>query len=109
LLSTNISNWELRDTARLAIQSACAATVTFLAMQWAGLPEKFVGVLSSVLVVQPSAGNTIGAAWDRILATLIGCIIGIVCLTLLPGGYGTAVALAVAMLAMNAVAGFRPE
>lgn len=100
---------EARDAARLALQSAAAAAGTFLLMRSLGLPEEFVGVLSAVLVVQPSAGNTLGAAQDRVVATLVGSGIGIVCLLLLPSGYGTAVALAVSMLVMNALAGLRPE
>lgn len=98
-----------KDAARLAIQSAVAAAAIFTIMQKFDLPEKFVGVLSAVLVVSPGIGSTLGQGKDRFLATLVGCVVGIVCLYLLPGGYGTAVALAVSMLVMNAIAGFFPD
>jgi uncharacterized membrane protein YgaE (UPF0421/DUF939 family) len=105
----DVSEREATDAARLALQSALAAASIFLLMQSAGLPEKFVGILSAVLVVQPSAGNTLGEARDRVLATVVGSLIGLVSLLLLPIGYGTAFALALSMLIMNAIAGLRPD
>lgn len=97
------------DAAHLAVQSATAAVAVFVAMQALGMPEKFVGVLSAVLVIQPSVGNTIVEAGDRVVATIVGSIVGVICLFLLPYGYGTAIALAVTMLVINAAAGFRPD
>ncbi|MBO6782064.1 MAG: FUSC family protein [Alphaproteobacteria bacterium] len=108
-LPFGISEREAKDAARLAVQSAAAAAAMFVLMQSFAMPEKFVGVLSAVLVVQPSVGNTLGEAWDRVLATLVGSAIGILCLIALPVGYGTAAALAISMLVINAVASLRPE
>lgn len=105
----DVSKREALDAARLALQSAIAAAAMFLIMRYFDRPEEFVGILSAVLVVQPSAGTTIGAARDRFLATLIGSLIGIACLFALPSGYGTAAALAFSMLMMNGVAAFRPD
>ena len=105
----DVSKREVRDAARLAIQSAVAAAATFSIMQAFGLPEKFLGVIAAVLVVQPTTGGTLSEGKDRVLATLVGSLIGVVSLILLPGGYGTAAALFVSMLVMNAIAGFRPE
>lgn len=105
----DISRREARDAARLAIQSAVAAAMMYSVMEAAQLPEKFVGVLSAVLVVQPSVGNTLVKGWERFAATVVGCLIGAICLFVLPDGYGTAAALAFSMLAMNALAGFRPS
>ncbi len=104
-----VKKQEIRDSARFALQSAAAAAVTFLAMETAGLPEKFVAIISAVLVVQPSVGGTAGKAFDRLIATAFGSAVGILCLAVLPKGFGTAAALAVAMLVMNAVAAFRPD
>lgn len=97
------------DAAHLAVQSAAAAVVAFTVMQTLGLPEKFIGVLSAILVIQPSVGNTLIEAGDRVLATLVGSAVGILCLFILPYGYGTAIALGVTMLVINAIAGFRPD
>lgn len=105
----DVSREDLRDAARLSLQSAIAAAALFVAMQAVGMPEKFVGVLSAVLVVQPTVGNTLAEAWDRVAATAVGSLIGVTALVALPGGYGTAVALAVSMAVMNAAAAFRPD
>ena len=51
---------EVKDTLRLALQAAVAAFVMVVLMHTLGLHEVFVGVLSAVLVVQPSIGSTIG-------------------------------------------------
>ncbi|MBT8143164.1 MAG: FUSC family protein [Gammaproteobacteria bacterium] len=109
LPSFDIDQREARDAVRLALQSAAAAAIMYVVMQALGLPEKFVGVLSAVLVVQPSIGNTLSQGWDRVAATVVGILIGIASMLILPSGYGTAVALAFSMLVMNAVAGFRPS
>ena len=103
------SNAQLRDALRLAIQSGVAAAVMFLVMEWLDLPEVFVGVLSAVLIVQPSVGSTLGSGMQRVAATLVGCVVGVATLWALPYGYGTAVALAISMLLMNFIAGLRPE
>ena len=99
---------EARDAARMGIQSAVAAAAMFSLMQWLSLPEKFVGILSAVLVVQPNLGNTVMQARDRFVATIVGSAIGVACLFVLPSGYGTAAALAVSMLLLNSIASFRP-
>ncbi|MFN3233319.1 MAG: FUSC family protein [Alphaproteobacteria bacterium] len=104
----DISRQQARDSARMAIQSAVAAALTFLIMQSLDMPEKFVALLSAVLVVQPSVGNTIAEARDRVVATLFGSFIGFVCLVLIPHGYGTAGALVISLLFINSVAAFRP-
>lgn len=90
------------------MQSALAGSTTFIAMQYLEMPDKFVGILSAVLVVQPSVGKSVGIASERVLATLIGCVIGVFCLVLLPTGYGTAAAIALSMLLVNAIAAVRP-
>lgn len=105
----SVSEKQARDMARLAAQSAVAACAVFVIMQTAGLPEKFVGVLSAVLIVQPSIGSTLGEAFDRFLAALVGSAIGIACLIILPDGYGTAAALAFSMLVINAIAAIKPQ
>lgn len=105
----DVSKSKLRDAARLALQSAFAASATFLIMESASMPEKFVAIISAVLVVQPSSGGTLHAGKDRFFATVAGFIIGLVCLLILPGGYGTAAALAFSLFAMSVFTAFRPE
>lgn len=79
----DIHQHEIRDAARLAIQSAASAVIIFGLMHSPGLPEVYIGVLSAVLIVEPSIGSTLGQASDRFLATLVGSLIGLVCLLLL--------------------------
>lgn len=98
-----------RDALRLGLQSAVAAAAFFIVHRSLGWSEAFVGVLSAVLIVQPSVGSTINAGLNRFLATLLGSSIGVICLLILPQGYGTAAALAVCMFAVNTVAGFKPD
>jgi uncharacterized membrane protein YccC len=97
------------DAFQLALQSAVAAVATFVLMRSFGLPEVYVAIISAVFVIQPSVGNTLVAAGDRLVATLVGSAVGVVCMLLLPHGWGTAVALATTMLVINAIAGFRPD
>lgn len=99
----------IRDALRFALQSAAAAAATFIVMEAASLPEKFVAIISAVLVVQPSVGGTAGKARDRLVSTVFGSAVGILCLAILPRGFGTAAALAISMFVMNAVAAFRPD
>lgn len=108
-IEDQVSKRDTRDAARFALQSAVAAALTFSFMQAMGLPEKFVAVISAVLVVQPSVGGTAGEARQRLVATFFGSAVGILCLAILPRGFGTAAALAVAMLIMNTIAAYRPD
>ncbi|MEM8756940.1 MAG: FUSC family protein, partial [Planctomycetota bacterium] len=99
----------VKDAARLSVQTAVSAAAMYTLMRALGLPEIFVGVLSAVLIVQPSLGSTLGSGMRRVLATVVGCAIGVVTVLAIPYGYGTAGALAISMLVMNAVASFRPD
>lgn len=100
---------EVKDTLRLALQAAVSAFVMVVLMHALGLHEVFVGVLSAVLVVQPSIGSTIGEGSGRVVATLVGSGLGLLTLVLLPPGWGVAAALAVTMFVLHLVAGWRPE
>jgi uncharacterized membrane protein YccC len=103
------SKSEYRDAARLALQSSVSAALMYFALTLLGMPEKFVGVLTAVLIVEPSLGSTISRGKTRLIATLVGCVVGVLCMYVLPYGYGTIAALALSMLVMNAVAGLWPD
>lgn len=100
---------EWKDAVRLALQTAIAAAVMYVLMRALGLPEIFVGVLAAVLIVQPSLGRTFGSGMQRVLATLVGCVIGVLTVLAIPYGYGTAGALAISMLVMNLIVSFKPN
>lgn len=105
----NFSNRELRDALRVAVQSAAGAATTYMLMKLLDMPEKFVGVLSAALVISPGIGETLGGAWKRIVATIIGALLGGLCLWLLPSGYGTAIALGASLVVMSGFAGLFPQ
>ncbi len=105
----DFSGRELRDALRVALQSAISAAVLFILMEAIGMPEKFVGVLSAALVINPGIGSTLSSAWKRVAATAIGAGIGCLCLWVLPGGYGTAVALGISLFVMTGIAGLFPQ
>ncbi|WP_386804679.1 FUSC family protein [Litorisediminicola beolgyonensis] len=106
---SELSRADLRDAARLALQSAVAGAGAYLIMQSFGLPEVYVCILSAVLIVQPSADGTIGAAWERLSASFVGSVIGILGLVILPYGYGTVAALLVSMALLNGISSFRED
>jgi uncharacterized membrane protein YccC len=106
-MNFDFDHQQTRDAFRLGLQSAVAATLCYIIIKWMGSDDAFLAVLSAVLIVQPSIGRTVSAGWERLLATLVGSAIGLVCLFLLPNGYGVAVALAIVMFVMNFIAGFR--
>ena len=108
-LPLKLSQTKIKDALRLAIQSALAAALTYILMHAMHLPEIFVGVLSAVLIVEPSIGNTFNAAKGRIVSTLVGTVIGFILLVLIPWGFGTAISLAIAMFVLNGISSFRPN
>ncbi|MDO1501861.1 FUSC family protein [Winogradskyella maritima] len=104
----NFSKVEIKDALRLALQSAVSAALTFVILKYFNLPEVFVAVLSAVLVVEPSIGNTFIAAKGRVLATIVGSAIGFILLVVIPWGFGTALSLAIAMFVLNGISSFKP-
>ena len=105
----NIPKHKIRDSFRLGIQSAIAVSITYVTMTQFDLPEMFVGLLSAVLVVDTSIGHTLGLARQRLLSTAVGSAIGFVCVTILPWGVGTPIALGLSMFIINAVSYFKSE
>ncbi|TGN61816.1 FUSC family protein [Paracoccus liaowanqingii] len=98
-----------RDMMRHAAQSAVAASGSFLILNALGFQEMFLGVISSVLIITPSVGGTMGAAFTRLQATAVGSLISLCCLMVFPETWSTAVALALSMLVVGGVAGIRPD
>ncbi|MFD0986092.1 FUSC family protein [Methyloligella solikamskensis] len=109
LRSLRLTKEQALHAGRTGLQAAVAVAATFVAMRALGMPEKFVGLISAIFVLQPSVGNTLVTAIDRLLATIVGSVVGALCISLIPYGYGTAVSLAVTMFAINAIAGIRPD
>lgn len=109
LQSLRLTKEQALHAGRTGLQAAVAVSATFVAMRALGITETFVGLISTIFVLQPSVGNTLVTAIDRLLATIVGSVVGALCIWLIPYGYGTAISLAVTMFAINAIAGVRPD
>ncbi|WP_299669822.1 FUSC family protein [uncultured Polaribacter sp.] len=105
----NISKDQAKDATRLALQSSLAAAVCYYLMVLLNMPERFVGILSAVLVIEPSIGNTFQQAKGRMLSTVVGALIGIVFVVLIPWQLGVILSLLFSMFIINGIASFKPE
>ena len=104
-----INKEQLKDATRLGLQSAFAGALCYYLMFALSLPEKFVGVLSAVLVIESSIGNTFQQAKGRLLSTLVGIGIGFTFVVLIPWELGTILSLIISLFIINYASNFRPE
>jgi uncharacterized membrane protein YgaE (UPF0421/DUF939 family) len=98
-----------KDILRLSLRSAVAALITYALISYIRPGEAFLAILSAVLIIDFPIGSTLYAAQNRVLATLLGCILAVLAVWLLPHGWGTAAALTVSMLVLNAIAAVKSE
>jgi uncharacterized membrane protein YgaE (UPF0421/DUF939 family) len=103
------NNEQLKDGTRLGLQSAFAGALCYYLMFSLSLPEKFVGILSAVLVIESSIGNTFQQAKGRLLSTLVGIGIGFTFVVLIPWELGTILSLIISLFIINYASNFRPE
>lgn len=108
-LRQRLINQRARDAVRFALQSAAAAAATFAAARLLGIEEFFIAVIAAVLVVQPSVGGTASSGWNRLGATIVGTAIGLGLIAVVPAGWGTMGALALAVAVMGLVAAFQAD
>ncbi|TNC48953.1 hypothetical protein FHG66_12335 [Rubellimicrobium rubrum] len=105
LRSIHPDDW--RDAGRLGLQSGVAACLAYVAAERIGDLEHFLVIMMAVTSLQRSIGGTMGQALIRLQSAIAGSLIGFLCLALLPSGWGTAVALSVALFAVGAATTFR--
>ncbi len=98
-----------KDILRLSLRSAVAAVVTYAVITQIRPGEAFLSILAAVLILDFHIGSTLTAARNRVMATLLGIILAVLLVWLLPHGWGTAAALALTMLVMNAIAAVKSE
>lgn len=98
-----------KDALRLALQSASAALVTYIVISYLRPGQAFLAILSAVLIIGFNVGGTMHAAKNRTLATLLGCVLGILSVWLMPHGWGTSVAIVITMFILNAIAAVKQE
>ncbi len=108
-LPFNTSPMEARDALRLALQSAIAAALCYGILRFFGFENVLVGILSAVLIVKSSVGSTFKSGMERLLASLVGSGLALLCIWVLPWGWGTAVSLSACMFFINSVTALRPE
>jgi uncharacterized membrane protein YccC len=96
-----------RDAGRLGLQSAVAAVLAYGAAVWLEL-EQFLVIMMAVTSLQRTVGGTIGQGVIRLQSALAGSVLGLLCLVLLPEGWGVPVALAVALFVVGAAMALRP-
>ena len=97
-----------RDIARLALQSALAGALAWLAIRWTGTGEAFLAVISAVLVLEPARAQTLKSAGGRVAGTLIGTVVGLVALVA-ASGIPAPLPLAGVMLVMGGIVAWKPS
>lgn len=104
----NIYKSQVKEAVRLGLQSAIAGALCYYLMVLLQIPERFLGVLSAILVIESSIGNTFLQAKDRLLATLVGAAIGFTFVVLIPWELGTILSLLISLFIINGISSFRP-
>lgn len=91
-----------------SIQTMVAAVVAYLVATYFALPQGYWSVMTAILVVQASIGASLGLAFDRLLATLLGAVVAAALVAIFGHAPGVSVILlAVSVLALSYVATFR--
>lgn len=98
-----------RDALRLGLQSGVAGAAGFLVASAAGLEDQFLVIMMAVTSLQRSVGGTLGEASTRLQSALAGSGLGLLCLLLVPEGWGVAAGLGVALGAVGAASALRPS
>jgi uncharacterized membrane protein YccC len=78
---------------RLAVRLMTSALAAHVLVQLLGLPQGFWAVITAIIVTQSNVGGSLKAARDRLLATLLGALCGLLAVVILPppgpAGIGT--------------------
>ena len=94
---------------RLAIQTSTAALISYAVAAFFALPQSYWAVVTAILVVQASLGASLGAAIDRLLATILGGAVGAVLVAVFgTSPAATVLALAASVLALSYLGALRP-
>lgn len=93
---------------RLAVQSAAAAALAWVAVTLIGTDQAFLAVISAVLVLEPNRHATLDSALQRLLGAMAGTIVGLAAMAL-GEPLGLPWTLAAAMLVMGGIVAWKPE
>ena len=97
-----------RDAARLGVQAGVAGAVAYAVATWYGFVDPFLVIMMAVTGIERSIGGTMGQAMIRLQSALAGSLLGLICLFLLPTGWGTAAALAVSLSLVIGASALQP-
>ena len=82
---------------RQTIQTTVAAVTAYVVATAFSLPQGYWAVMTAILVVQANLGASLGLAFDRLLATLLGAVVGVTLVT----AFGTSPAVVVPQLIVS--------
>jgi uncharacterized membrane protein YgaE (UPF0421/DUF939 family) len=102
-----VNRRQVREAVRQSLQSGLAGAGAYLASEAVGGGSAFLAVISAVLVVQGSVDGTYRAAGWRVVATIVGALIGYLSLVLIPAVELTALRIGLVALVVSAVAAFK--
>ncbi|HWL70123.1 MAG TPA: FUSC family protein [Geminicoccus sp.] len=97
-IAAQLRNWlrALADRAaqwRLAVRLMTSALAAHVLVHLLGLPQGYWAVITAIIVIQSNVGGSLKAARDRLLATLLGALCGLLAVVMLPpsgpAGIGT--------------------
>jgi uncharacterized membrane protein YccC len=78
---------------RLAVRLMTSALAAHVLVHLLGLPQGYWAVITAIIVIQSNVGGSLKAARDRLLATLLGALCGLLAVVVLPppgpAGIGT--------------------
>ena len=77
-----------------------AAVAAYLVATYFALPQDYWSVMTAILVVQASIGASLGLAFDRLLATLLGAVVAAALVAI----FGHAPGVSVILLAVSVLA-----
>lgn len=71
---------------RLAVQTAFATVAAYGLVGLLAFQQGYWAIMTAILVVQASVGASLGLAFERLLATVLGAVAGVVAVVALEGG-----------------------
>lgn len=86
-----------RDALRLGVQSAIAAALAWLVAEWLRL-DHFLVIMMAVTALERSVGGTMGQGRIRLESAAAGTVLGFLAALVVPDAWGTAPAVALALL-----------
>ncbi len=112
-IATRVHGWTSRHQAELllGVRMLIAAMVTFAISSLFRWPQSYWGVLTVVIVIQPSLGGAFKATVERFIGSIGGALWAVAVSLSIPhtGAAAESVALAVAIAPLAIVAALKPE